>query len=371
MKKDVVIVGSGISALSAALHLRQKGIENIEIILDDQLNYGEKSQPETSILSGYFDQITRIEHAFGGETTKAMYGFSKQAYALLKLFCNQHQITLKEGKVKRVGVSSAEKEELCEAQKLYQAIGYDAKSLSWERKDIHFTGEMSLSLPAKELIDALKTSIKTSNTINSTVTGISEDANGISIELSSGQTRECEFLILANHHRIGDLIPFYESVLIPYSDQWTVAMCDEEFLESGELALLNYSNIWVKSLLPHQYVFGGARYARKNAGVGDKRTDTSAKANTIALSAIADTFNVKFGQTLETTGFTGVRACDEMPVIGPHFGNGRILLCAGFMSNALPMGFLAGRCLAEIISDGKSTMLPRCFTPERLRTLAK
>ena len=70
MKKDVVIVGSGISALSAALHLRQKGIENIEIILDDQLNYGEKSQPETSILSGYFDQITRIEHAFGGETQK-------------------------------------------------------------------------------------------------------------------------------------------------------------------------------------------------------------------------------------------------------------------------------------------------------------
>ena len=371
MKKDVIIVGSGISALSAAIHLRQKGLENIEIILDDQMNYGEKNQPEAAVLSGYFDQITRIEHAFGSETTRAMYGYSKQAYTFLKLFCEQNKIAFEEGKVKRVGADSAEKDELSEAQKLYQAMGYDAKRITWEHKDIHFTGETNLSVSAKGLTDALKTSMKNNNIINSTVTKISENGDGISIELSSGKTRESEFLILANHHRIGDLIPFYESVLIPYSDQWAVAMCDEEFLESGELALLNYSNIWVKSLVAHQYVFGGARYGRKNAGVGDKSADTSAKANTIALSTIADTFHVKFGQTLKTIGFTGIRACDEMPVIGPHFGNGRILLCAGFMGNAIPMGFLAGRCLAEIIADGKSAMLPRCFTPERLRTLAK
>ena len=75
-------------------------------------------------------------------------------------------------------------------------------------------------------------------------------------------------------------------------------------------------------------MFLGCPLWRKNAGVEIKAQKQVPKPIPL-LSAIADTFNVKFGQTLETTGFTGIRACDEMPVIGPHFGNGRILLCAG------------------------------------------
>ena len=61
-------------------------------------------------------------------------------------------------------------------------------------------------------------------------------------------------------------------------------MCDEEFLESGELAAFELFQYLGKIINAASICFWGARYARKNAGVGDKSTETSAKANTIALA---------------------------------------------------------------------------------------
>jgi glycine/D-amino acid oxidase-like deaminating enzyme len=371
MKKDVIIVGSGYAALSSALHLKERGVENIELILDDQLNYGEKSQPSTGILSGYFDQITRIEHAFGTQSTSDMFQFSEKAYNLLKSFCDENNVSYTEGKVKRTAVSEAEKSELAEAKILHKNLGHSPKSISWNQIDIHYTGEKTLSLDGEKLTNILKNKIQSLSVLNTSVKELQENGSEISVTLKSGETIKSEFIILANHSNIGRLLPFYDSVLIPYSDQWSVVMCDQEFLEPNELALLNFSNIWLKSLTKHQYVFGGARYVRPNAGIGDTQLQTNARAHTVALNEIAATFGAKMGQTIETIAFTGIRACDERPIIGPHFGNGRILLAAGFMSNAIPMGFLAGKCLAEIISTGKSSTLPMVFSTARLRTLAK
>ena len=61
--------------------------------------------------------------------------------------------------------------------------------------------------------------------------------------------------------------------------------------------------------------------------------------------------------------------CDELPLMGPMFGDSRILLAAGYMGTGLTLGFQAGKCLAQLISSGSAPSLPRRLWPERLRSL--
>ena len=82
-------------------------------------------------------------------------------------------------------------------------------------------------------------------------------------------------------------------------------------------------------------------------------------------------FSVSIGQITKGYGCVGVRACDEIPVIGPHFGSGRILISSGYMGNPIPMGLFAGKCLADIIATGSADLLPRDVSPERLRNLKR
>ena len=62
------------------------------------------------------------------------------------------------------------------------------------------------------------------------------------------------------------------------------------------------------------------------------------------------------------------KACDELPLIGPSHGGSRILLGTGYGLHGIGLGFMAGKCLAELIHFGKSDALPRICWPERLRS---
>jgi glycine/D-amino acid oxidase-like deaminating enzyme len=72
---------------------------------------------------------------------------------------------------------------------------------------------------------------------------------------------------------------------------------------------------------------------------------------------------------VQSTAGLDCRPCDELPIIGPMFGESRILVGTGYMGLGLSWGFLAGKCLANLVAKGKSPMLPSRLTPARLRSL--
>ena len=55
--------------------------------------------------------------------------------------------------------------------------------------------------------------------------------------------------------------------------------------------------------------------------------------------------------------------------LGPMFSSPQILLATGYMGQGLSFGFLAGKCLSELVLKGESKVLPRYFWPERFRYL--
>jgi glycine/D-amino acid oxidase-like deaminating enzyme len=78
---------------------------------------------------------------------------------------------------------------------------------------------------------------------------------------------------------------------------------------------------------------------------------------------------VTLGRTVMTNAILDINPCDEIPIAGPMYGRGRLLVAAGFLGLGLSQGFLAGRCLADLVKDGRCDDLPRQLWPERLRSM--
>jgi glycine/D-amino acid oxidase-like deaminating enzyme len=80
---------------------------------------------------------------------------------------------------------------------------------------------------------------------------------------------------------------------------------------------------------------------------------------------------VKLSDPVTAAGILDIRACDEIPIIGPMFGDSRVLLASGYMGSGLTLGFAAGLGLADFVAAGKSRIIPSLFHPNRLRSLAE
>lgn len=370
MKSSVLIIGDGYTALSAAYFLTTAGVKEVRLLLHPTPNSGgEKAHSIHAVLSTYFDQITRINHAFSSKETGEMLRFSERAFDELITFCKEKKISCKEAKLKRIGQTPEEKEELNEGKNLLGIHGYAPKKITWEKADFHITGERSLSVDAKKLLEVLLKESKITP-INTKVKSVEENDDSVIVTAEDGTIYESEMVVLACHDEISNLVPFYKEVLIPYADQWNEAITGSEFLNIQEMALLKYSHIWVKSISEHEIIFGGARFLRKDAGIGENHSEPEEKISTFITSELKNLFGCSFGEIIKSKGVVGIRACDEKPVIGPHFGSGRIFLGSGYMGNPISMGFYAGKCIAEIINKGTCIALPRCITPERLRSLS-
>lgn len=369
MITDVAIIGSGYTALSTAYHLNKLGPVKAVLINDGIDQSHEIRQSEHAVISTYFDQVTRIVNAFGREDAEKMISFSNEAYRYLKNFCEQKEIGIRTNPIKRIGAGDMENKELNEVNEIFSSFGYKTTKIAWKGLDFYFTGEESASLSSRRFLNFQKEGTNT-KTVSDKVIALEELDGSIIIKLENGSIIKSEMVVLANHEKISDLIPFYKNVLIPYTDQWNKAVTNKPFLKVGEMAMWKYSNVWAKALNEYEIVFGGARFLRKNPQELSKLA-IEPKVSAYISNNLSRMFDVKIGEVTTSTPFLGIRCCDEKPIIGPHFGSGKILIGSGYMGNPISFGFYAGKCLSEVIINGHSDALPYIFRPERLRSLAR
>jgi glycine/D-amino acid oxidase-like deaminating enzyme len=104
---------------------------------------------------------------------------------------------------------------------------------------------------------------------------------------------------------------------------------------------------------------------------GVEATDASAShsISLIIKQRLEALLGVKLSKPRSAVGFIELLACDELPIIGPMFGNTRILIASGFMNSSVSFRLAAGRGLAEFIADGQSPTVSEAFLPRRLRSL--
>jgi glycine/D-amino acid oxidase-like deaminating enzyme len=377
----VVVIGGGITGLSTALHLKKKGITRIAVSQANTLG------TPTRIASGFcsggqLDNFTRLSHVHGMDLARQLWSFGNDAFDSLVTFAKEHQVPVMSSRRYRFLASNPE---LTEAKKAVSELESNAlqgsilppphANLSSRILSIQDDGPRGGYIDPESLFQAITHS--TSSIPRLPPVETLERKNGsISLKLEDGHLVLTDVVVVAAHLHTGALIPELGSSLVPFADQWTDFGLSKgtlpELCSPGLAFTTNHTYEWGVVTDKNRIRFGGARYLRPLAGLETTHCNVDPQITAHLKMQLANTFKSIDPDSLvarATYSFLDIRPCDELPMIGPMFGEPRILVGTGFSGQGIQTGFHAGSMLASLIAQGEAPGLPRALWPERLRSL--
>lgn len=386
-KYDVLIIGSGITGLACARRLSQLGQKSIAVI-DPSPTKGASWHCAGIAAGGQSDLYTRASHAHGADFAKEFWTFGDSAYFQLRDFVLSTNVSHRLLRKVRLATTSHEEKEMRLAHEQMVAAQLNSSlieprqtsafpvPLTSRTKLIEDEGALSLVCDPAALREALARETANVDLISSVAHKVSVNDSHVTVE-TSGDVIEGEVVVLANHLAIGELLPQMRSSIVSVADQYvSVAIeCDKNLPWEDISFQANLGYEWgyfVRESAHHvRGAIGGGRYLRPMAGIEATSAVVEPKITAHLLEQLQKTFTFAHSVRVEGKGTAGLdcRPCDELPIVGPMYGEPRILMATGYMGQGLTMGFLSGRCLAELIVSGKSAALPRRLWPERLRGL--
>lgn len=366
---SVTIVGAGITGLSTAFHLAKSGIDNIALLYDP-------NSPVTAgagfAVGSLFDNFTRLSHAYGQGVAKSIYDFAQQSLHTLLEFCQQQALAVATGRHWRLVVSDSEMAEVRKAVAQMQKAGYATRLLvppQFASKQVQAVQDEAVGAALLRECDLLAKlqGLHQADVIAKRVVRV-ESGNVCVVHTADGAAITSEMLVLACHERIGDLLTSMREVVIPYADQCGEYEVAANPFAIGDVFTANHGLEWGVAVASKRIRLGGARYLLPLAGIGMRHNTVSDR----VAAHLGDKFLAyipafKACRHLRSVASCDVRPCDELPLISPMYGNERILLATGYMGTGLAMGFMAGKCLATIIAQGKCSFLPAALAAKRLR----
>lgn len=382
---DVLIVGAGITGLSCAYHLRQRGYKKIAL-LEDPCNQSISLKAPGYALPGMADHFTRLSHARGQSAACRIWRFCDDAFTALHDFCGepwpQHStsaMTVSPGRRLRVATHKAERKELRQVQNDMLSHGFNVGLMEQSERETWLS-----AFDAVVLEEALGSYLIDTNNLfkhlgagqrkfHSKALRLLKTSSGtIKIE-TTGASYEAVMVVLACHLETQRLAPgLPEDILIPYADQWVrlEASLPKTLLDMGVGTFITtdfgYYSLCIDS--PNSVCLLGGRQFRHLAGIGEAQAEWNERSFTQSCKRIRELFpGIMFGNMIASKAISGCRPCDDMPLIGPLAGIPQVLVAAGFIGQGLTQGFYAGACIASLIDQGSCATLPRDFYPERFR----
>ncbi len=380
---DIAIIGTGITGLSAAHHLLRLGTRRL-CFFSDQHGVSTTQHSAGLIIAGLMDNITRMAHRHGHGIAQEVWEWSSLAYDRTLEFCQHFNIDQHSGQRVRWIFTPDELQEAQSAEKIFHDLGFSTElkvSRSLSSEDCHPVGLLATqdeghkasAVNLHSFLNALEHNCASVPRL-SKVISLVQTADGILIRDSNSQEYLVEAVILANHLAIAELLPSLKPALVSYADQWHEFDLKQDLsnigLSQGTYFSWKHAHYWGGVVGPNRIRLGGARYLRPLAGFEAQNADL--------LSTVEENLRESWHRLfpdnpiiISNASGAGLDCwpCDELPIVGPMFGEPRILVATGYMGLGTAMGFYAGCCVAELI-QGLRPPLPRSLWPERLRTLA-
>lgn len=383
---DVVVIGTGITGLSTTLHLLDFGVKNIGLA-GPEPNLASVSRDSAGFIAGgQADNFTRVLNAHGNKIANDIWSFGDASFDSLACWCETSGVPLHRGRRLRLITSPHELKEATKASEMLASSGFQSRLTTPKSLEpfgqilesrvlaIQDDGERAGWLNVHSALSTLHKATQAAVSLPVVKSIESRSSGRLSLVLDQGLKVQSEIVVLANHLAIGDFLPQLREALVSVADQWTdlelLTPAPSGWNSPGIVFSLNHGLEWGVTCPNDRIAIGGARYLRPLAGFEAKVSSVENRVKDHLFLQFAKSFS--FGsdaRVKDTKSSLDCRPCDELPIVGPLFGDGRILVATGYMGQGLSQGFYAGRCLAELISTGFSATLPRMLWPERLRSL--
>jgi glycine/D-amino acid oxidase-like deaminating enzyme len=320
------------------------------------------------------DNISRFVHGHGNYVAEALLRLGRIGFSEIMDLASKYQVSRHEGQVYRLTESEMEVREMKVASSWLACHGFPSFVGSLGdgtgRQTYQSDGAASSSVDIAQLLDQLENELKPKIRADEVI-AIETGPQNITVATSSGTKLSCEVLVVAAHLGIKKLIPNMESCLVNHADQLAEFEFSgsHPFLKPGNFLLADFSQYWISVTSENKLRGGGARYLRKWAGVEASEPSLDEKITSAVKQRIESLLDIKLSAPSEQHALLDLRACDELPIIGPMYHDSRILIAGGYMGSGITLGCAAGQGLAEFITTGTSVTVPAIFHPKRLRSL--
>ncbi len=379
-KYDIAIIGAGITGLATAYHLNALGISDI-LIFDDGQAQASSLCPGV-VSAGLTDNYTRLTHVLGRDDASQIWQYSIDSFELFDKFALSRGAAHYQPRLRRLRLvqSEAELAEVAVAvselnrdgfqASLHAAgsIGFDQTTFGSSVLGIQDDGNQAALIQVVPFLAELRAECR-AHTVSARVRNLAAGSGGMRIASDAGEFY-AEMVVCAGHLAISDLIPELREALVSYADQWIEAKVHSAPTGLPQVVFsANHGYEW-GAFVNGRMFLGGARFMRKHAGIGAASGQVLDKISDYLLRKSSEFFpDIKLGPALRSGAGLECRPCDELPLIGPMYGNDRVLLATGYMGYGLALGFKAGADLAQIILHGRCPSLPTRLHPKRLRSL--
>jgi len=397
---DVVVIGRGITGLSSAWHLaelfQRRGTERTPriVLVGPSADSSASIRCAGAIAGGQFDNYSRVSHAHGSDFAVDFWRFGDRAFDAVVGWAKTHGVPCKTQRRVRLATSPAELKEMEIAVAGLSAAGFASRLVEvaeWLRHGggpvgsrvvaVQDDGRRGGWIDPRILITELERGVQRMGspvTLSYSIAiKVETGTDHVLVELADGSTIRSEIVVLGAHLAIGELVPDLKAALVSVADQWHACRMIEQaqpgnpWCIPGTFWSANNGYEWGLAKQGGRGILGGGRYLRKWAGIEATTAINELKIQEHLERNAAQLLSGVDCRVEPKSGAADLdcRPCDELPIIGPTSGTGRVIVATGYMGAGLTQGFLAGQCIAELIATGKSDALPRRLWPERLRTL--
>ncbi|MFQ6016103.1 MAG: NAD(P)/FAD-dependent oxidoreductase [Anaerolineae bacterium] len=377
-RSDVVVIGGGITGMSTAYWLSKFGIE-VTLLEQRGIASGASGRNGGHIVANTIEYYSRTVENHGEAKAAEFFTFNLQTIEAIRQFVVEHNVDCQLKLDGHLTLASTENE-LKEIKETIQALhkaGFPSDF--WDKERVtrelgadcfwgaQYSPDGGMLHPARLVWGITEAALDQGTLIytGTEATGVQTNADGgLTVETSKGHLTT-EIVVYATNAYTPLLHDFFKEKISPVRGQVLVTEPVEPLFPYVCGANFGFE-YWLQDEEGH-IILGGWRWSQKEMEVGlYDDTIIVEEIHQGLYQFLTNNWPALKGIRVEQawTGIMGFSQ-DGWPIVGTLPGRGDQFVAAGFTGHGMPVCFLAGKAIAEIINSGRTSIPIGSFSPRR------